>query len=130
VAVEAVDGGYEDLVRFRFAGPTPRAPSTVAVHLASGPFTRAGSGAPIEVAGTTHMALRAEGLVLVDGGGRPTFTGERDLRPGLVTVRQVVAIDESEGVMTWIVGADYSCVSIRSTPAEGTITLAFTHAVP
>ena len=103
---------------------------TVSLRQVPGPFTNAGSGAPVQVGGSLYTSFRAEGLQLVGAGGQPTFPGELDLRPGLPVVKQLVAIDASEGVMEWIIGTNFACVGLDTQPAAGTIAIGYSHAVP
>ena len=131
IAVDVGTDGGQDRVVFRFGPPSrPGATSTVSVREVPGPFTNAGSGAPVQVGGGMYTSFRAEGLQLVGTDGQPTFPGELDQRPGLPVVKQLVAIDASEGVMEWIIGTNFACVGLDTRPAAGTIAIGYSHAVP
>jgi hypothetical protein len=131
IVVDVGSDGGQDRVIFRFGPPSrPGVTSRVTIHETPGPFTNAGSGAPVPVGGSMYTSFRAEGLLLVEANGQPTYPGELDLRPNLPVVKQVVAIDAFEGVMEWIIGTNVACVGLETQPAAGTIALGYGHALP
>jgi hypothetical protein len=131
IAVDVGSDGGQDRVIFRFGPPSrPGATSQVSIREVPGPFTNAGSGEPVQVAGSMYTSFRAEGLQLVEANGQPTYPGETDLRPNLPVVKHFVAIDAFEGVMEWIIGTNFACVALETQPAAGTIAIAYSHAVP
>lgn len=131
VAVDIGSDGGQDRVVFRFGPPSrPGATSKVTIREVTAPFTSAGSGQPVQVAGSMFTSFRAEGLQLVDADGQPTYPGELDLQPNLPVVKDFVAIDAFEGVMEWIIGTNQACVALDTQPAAGTIAIGYGHALP
>jgi hypothetical protein len=132
IAVDAVTtefGGEE--VQFRFApASAPGHGSTIRIRETTGPFTNAGSGSPVQVAGSMFMEVHLEGLVIADEQGNPTLQTPLELRPNLIRVKHVVATDASEGVMTWIIGSDFTCVGLRTEPANGLLAVGYSIPVP
>jgi hypothetical protein len=132
VAVDAVttDVGGEE-VQFRFApASAPGHASTIRIRETTGPSTNAASGAPVQIGGSMFMEVHLEGLLLADAQGAPTLQTPLELRPNLIRVRHVVATDASEGVMTWVIGSDVTCVGLRTEPANGLVALVYSIAVP
>jgi len=76
----------------------------------NGPFSEAGSGAPIRMRGRAFLVLRLEPAATFDfsddSGGR-TYDGRRSLRPRRTNhVEHLRLYDDFEGVVGWIIGLD------------------------
>ncbi len=75
-----------------------------------GPFSEAGSGAPIEVRGSAFLVLRLEPAAIADLSiefAPLTYEGPRDFEPeGTIHVVQVRLYDAFEGVVGWVIGLD------------------------
>ena len=100
--------------------PEAIAQPTIAVGFVEPPFSMAGSGQPVSVAGDRFLRIRMGGMVIGRPNGDPVFTGERDLRSAGGTIPQAVMTDESEGVVTWIVGLTGSgCPTLIRDPSGG-----------
>lgn len=84
--------------------PEAVAQPTIGLGFVQPPFSMAGSGQPVAVTGERFLKIRMGGMVAARPSGEPVYTGERDLRSAGGTIRQAVMVDESEGVVTWIVG--------------------------
>lgn len=94
-----------DEVVFGFAS-TPQDPPGVTISIVQPPFTLAGSGAPVSVAGQRFYKVQFEPASTFDfTSGHPSYTGPTNIVPtGTSHVRQVVNTVAFEGVVTWIVG--------------------------
>jgi hypothetical protein len=93
-----------DKVVFTFASPA----TVPGVHVSqvSPPFTSAGDGRRVTIAGERFYAVRFEPASTFDlGSGKPTYAGPTSIVPvGTSHVRQVVETDAFEGVVTWVIG--------------------------
>lgn len=131
VVVRPENGG--EVVEFQFDPPSTSQPGgnpTVTLGPVSGPFTMAGSGAPVDVEGNAFLGIRFDHLTLVDDAGNPTFNDERDIKAAQPIVKEVIVTDESEGVMTWIIGLEFAgCASMSILPADRLIRLTFSNVV-
>jgi len=104
-----------DVVRFTFGDGSlaPMGPSIGTLGAAVPPFTQAGSGRPIALAGEHALQTVFKGMSIMNDVGQPTFSGEREIRGTDVSrsLRDVVIFDESEGQIGWYVGYEgSSCV--------------------
>ncbi len=94
-----------DEVVFAFATGSP-VPVPVTISIVKPPFTLAGSGAPVAVAGQRFYKVQFEPASTFDfTSGHATYTGPTNIIPtGTSHVRQVVNTVAFEGVVTWIIG--------------------------
>jgi hypothetical protein len=77
------------------------------------PYTFAGSGAPIDMAGEHVLLLRFRHMSLANDVGQETYSGPRELIADGPGFRQATLFDESEGVIGWYVGYDGpGCVTL------------------
>ena len=93
------------------------------IAAAAPPFTL-NNGDDVHVLGTNFVRVRFEGLLLVEENGKDTLRGSRDVRPRMAALKEARVIDESEGVIVWVVG--YSCGGCVSTDVSekgGSVTL-------
>jgi hypothetical protein len=94
-----------DEVVFGFAA-SPQEPPGVTISIVQPPFTLAGSGAPVSVAGQRFYKVQFEPASTFDfTSGHPSYTGPTNIVPkGTSHVRQIVNTVAFEGVVTWIIG--------------------------
>jgi hypothetical protein len=93
-----------DVVAFTFRSSSAHAPG-VRVSMVNPPFTQAGSGERVTVAGETFFAVRFEPASAFDvESGQPSYTGPKSIVGSGSQVRAVVNTEAFEGVVTWIVG--------------------------
>ena len=96
-----------DRVTFDFSSKTADAPSYT-IEYQPGPFTEAGSGATVPVAGQAFLVVRLEPAYGFDfESGQPSYTGPKRI-PGERAdhVTEVVETGDFEAVMTWVIGLD------------------------
>ena len=127
VAVRVETGVVADRVVFTF-GIRSTAPTRPALRIAEvqPPFSRGASGLPVVVEGRRFLDVRFDGLLLFDAAGTPALSGDRDLHPNGLAIREVVNLDESEGVSDWVLGlSSGGCVEVSSPlPIELVVTVA------
>lgn len=94
-----------DVVKFTFFTPKAAAPS-YNVSLQTGPFTMAGSGAAVAIPGKKFVLVRFEPAATYDfAAGTPTYVGAETITPKpAASVQRVQLIDDSEGVVVWVIG--------------------------
>ena len=118
-----------DGIVFTFRAPSPEfQPGANGPHVvleaAHPPFSMAGSGQVIDVAGSRFLELRFLGMSIVDASGNPTFAGARDTEVEYPILRQLTMFDESEGVVGWIAGLNGGgCPTFEQRPADGSLVL-------
>jgi hypothetical protein len=109
-------GPTGDRLVFTFGSRPPEAIAqpVVGIVFAEPPFAMAGSGQPVTVAGERFLKVRMDGMVVARPNGDPVFKGQRDLRSAGGAIPEAVMVDESEGVVTWIVGlSSDGCPTVR-----------------
>jgi hypothetical protein len=94
-----------DEVVFAFAAGSP-VPVPVTISIVKPPFTLAGSGAAVKVAGQRFYKVQFEPASTFDfTSGHASYTGPTNIVPtGTSHVLQVVNTVAFEGVVTWIIG--------------------------
>jgi hypothetical protein len=94
-----------DEVVFAFATGSP-VPVPVTISIVHPPFTLAGSGAPVTIAGQRFYKVQFQPASTFDfTSGHPSYSGPTNIVPkGTSHVRQVVNTVAFEGVVTWIIG--------------------------
>jgi hypothetical protein len=116
-----------DEVVFGFAA-SGSSPPGVTVKIVHPPFTLAGSGAAVTVAGQRFYEVQFQPASTFDfEAGHASYTGPSSIvATGTSHVRQVVNTDAFEGVVTWIVGvgADDQFV-FKETASPPSLTLTF-----
>ena len=122
----------DELVTFTFGPPSaPGRWSEVRVSEVQPPFALGGSGEPVDLAGSMFVELRVEGAAVADETGQPTYAGPtRIVTPELVRIHDIAQLEAFEGVVTWVVGMDFTCVALETSPAANTITLSASIPVP
>jgi hypothetical protein len=127
--LKASAGATADRLTFVF-GPSslnsPAAPPQGSLDVAMPPYTRAGSGASIDLKGEHVVGIRFSEMSLQNDAGQEIYTGPSELKPELPALRQAVMYDASEGIIGWYVGYDGpGCVTLVT---EGTnVTVTFAH---
>jgi hypothetical protein len=112
----------KDRLVFTFGSRPPEAVAqpVVGIVFAQPPFAMAGSGQPVAVFGDRFLKVRMDGMVVARPNGDPVFQGERDLRLAGGAIPEAVMVDESEGVVTWIVGlSSDGCPTVRRDTTGG-----------
>src|SRR5262245_13408925 len=96
-----------DRVTFDFSSKTADPPS-YKVEYQPGPFSEAGSGAPIAVDGQAFLVVRLEPAYGFDfESGQPSYTGPKRVTGTHADhVTEVVETGDFEAVMTWVIGLD------------------------
>jgi hypothetical protein len=125
----ASDIGVDKIV-FTF-GPSTGIPSgtkpTGELKPTSPPFSFAGSGADVTVAGHRFIAVTFRGMAIADEQGNPSYTGPSDIKPSALAVRELRLVDDFEGVVTWIVGVDGpGCVAVYRLSSPDRVVVAVT----
>lgn len=128
VAVEP--GSGVDTIVFTF-GPSTGIPSgtdpTSELKPTSPPFSMAGSGAPVTVAGHRFIAVTFRGMAIADAQGNPSYTGPADIKPSALAVRELRLVDDFEGIVTWIVGVEGpGCVTVTRLTSPARVVVAVT----
>ncbi len=107
---------------FTFGNRPPEAVAqpTLTVVFDKPPFSMAGSGQAVTVTGDRFLMVRMNGMVIGRPNGDPVYKGERDLRLAGGTIPEALLVDESEGVVSWIVGLDGpGCPTVTRTTSGG-----------
>jgi hypothetical protein len=124
IRVDVSSSPNADFISFEF-GPSSGEPLVPAGSVASEepPFTL-NNGDDVHVLGTNFLRVRFEGLLLVEDNGKDTLRASRDVRPRLAALKEARVIDESEGVMVWVVGySGGGCVSTDVSEKGGSVSL-------
>lgn len=103
-ALEPTATGSRLTFVFGVRPPEAIAQPTVALGFVEPPFSMAGSGQTVAVTGERFLKVRMGGMVVARPSGDPVYTGARDLLLAGGSIPEAVMTDESEGVVTWIVG--------------------------
>ena len=118
----------EDRLTFTFGNPSlPGGPTLPQGSLEVGrpPYSHAGSGASIDMAGEHVLVLRFTGMSLQNDVGQPTYDGPAELEPRFPALKHAVQFDASEGVVGWYIGYDGAgCVTLGRSGSDVTITIA------
>jgi hypothetical protein len=128
VKVSAAAGA--DLVTFVFGHPSipanPAGSPTGALHIATKPYTMAGSGQSVTMVGEQVVDLVFDHMSIVADTGDPTFTGEPTLTSAGPAFRSGLLYDASEGHQNWYLGFDGpGCVTV--TRSGSNVVVAFAH---
>jgi hypothetical protein len=83
-------------------------PPGYTVSYANAPFTAAGSGSTIPVAGSAFVLVKVQpGYGFDFTTGKPTYTGPKSVPVANTNhVRAIVETGDFEGVLTWVIGLD------------------------
>jgi hypothetical protein len=128
VAVEPGIG--VDKIVFTF-GPSTGIPSgtkpTGELKPTAPPFSLAGSGQAVDVAGQRFIAVTFRGMAIADEQGNPSYTGPDDIKPNALAVRELRLVDDFEGIVTWIAGVDGpGCAAVTRLTGPARIVVAVT----
>ena len=125
--IKVSSGATADRLTFVFGNPSlpgPAGPPQGSLEVAPAPYTFAGSGAPIEMAGDHVLQVRFSGMSLSNDVGQETYVGPPEVKPDLPALRQAVMFDASEGIVGWYVGYDGpGCVTLVRTTNDLTLTI-------
>lgn len=121
-------GATADRLTFVFGNPSlPGGPTPPQGSLDAGrpPYSQAGSGEAIDMAGEHVLALRFTGMSLANDVGQPTYDGPVELKPRFAALKHAVLFDASEGQIGWYIGYDGTgCVTLGRNGQNVTITIA------
>ena len=114
--VAVAPGVGVDKIVFTF-GPSTGIPSgtdpTGELKPTAPPFMHGGSGEPVHVDGQRFVAVTFRGQAVADEQGNPSYTGPSEIHPNALAVRELLLVDNFEGVVTWLVGVDGpGCVAV------------------
>jgi hypothetical protein len=103
VAVES--GLGVDRITFSFGPPSGQS-ATPAGELrpARPPFSEAGSGAPVTIAGDRFISIVFRGMLISDEAGNAVYRGPMDLKPIAPAIQQLRLLDNFEGHLGWVAG--------------------------
>lgn len=127
----SVDPGIGvDKIVFTF-GPSTGIPSgtkpTGELKPTAPPFSLAGSGADVDIAGHRFIAVTFRGMAVADEQGNPSYTGPSDIKPNALAVRELRLVDDFEGIVTWIAGVDGpGCVAVTRLISPDRVVVAVT----
>ena len=100
-------------------------PPQGALKVGRPPYSQAGSGATIDMAGDHVLQLTFTRMSLQNDAGQETYGGLTEFKPVLRAIQQAVLYDASEGVIGWYIGYDgEGCVRLASDSSNVTITIA------
>ena len=96
-----------DRVVFDFTTHSHAAPGYTVTY-GSPPFVQAATGAPVPIAGNAFVVVKMQPAATYDfESNTATYTGPRHLTvPNASHVRAVAETDDSEGIVTWVIGID------------------------
>ncbi|HEX7473245.1 MAG TPA: hypothetical protein VF323_09180 [Candidatus Limnocylindrales bacterium] len=128
--VTVASGATLDRITFTF-GTSSGQPSgtkpTRELRPTSPPFSLAGSGRAVTVAGHRFFAVTFRGMAIMDAQGNPTYTGPNDIHANAPAVRELRLVDDFEGVVQWIVGVNgRGCVAVTRLTAPTRIVVSVT----
>ncbi len=69
------------------------------------PILQDGSAMPVEIDGDAFLQMRFNLAVAHDDNGQSTYTGPREIRPGLPSAVELEITGDFEGYVTWVLGA-------------------------
>ena len=128
--VAVAPGVGVDKIVFTF-GPSTGIPSgtnpTGELKPTAPPFMHGGSGEPVHVDGQRFVAVTFRGQAVADEQGNPSYTGPSEIHPNALAVRELLLVDNFEGVVTWLVGVDGpGCVAVSRLTGPDRIVVAVT----
>jgi hypothetical protein len=127
VDIKVSTGATADRLTFVFGSPSlpgPASPPVGTLEVAKPPYSFAGSGAPIAMAGARVVQIRFSGMSLSNDAGQETYVGPPEIKPDLPALRHAVMYDASEGIVGWYLGYDGpSCVTLARAGTDVTVTI-------
>lgn len=120
-------GATADTLTFVFGPPSLNSPAGApegSLDVAQPPYTKAGSGAAIDVIGEHVVQVGFSGMSLQNDAGEEMYLGPVEIKPALPALRHAVLFDASEGVVGWYVGYDGpGCVTFGRSGNNVTVTI-------
>jgi hypothetical protein len=127
--LKASSGATADTLTFVFGPASLGSPAGAAkgsLAAAKPPYTSAGSGAALQIAGQHVVQIRFTGMSLQNDAGEEIYKGPQGIEEPFPALRNAVVYDASEGVIGWYVGYDGpGCVTL--TRAGNNVVLSFAH---
>jgi hypothetical protein len=94
-----------DRITFRFGAPSGHSASpTGELRPVAPPFSEAGSGAPLTIAGDRFVSIVFRGMTVADEAGSAVYTGPMDLKPVAPAIQELRLLDNFEGHLGWVAG--------------------------
>jgi hypothetical protein len=94
-----------DRITFRFGAPSGNSASpTGELRPVAPPFSEAGSGAPVTIAGDRFVSIVFRGMTVADEAGNAVYTGPMDLKPVAPAIQELRLLDNFEGHLGWVAG--------------------------
>ena len=128
--VTVTTGATRDKITFTFGASSGQPSGTQAtgdLRPASPPFSLAGSGQTVTIAGQRYFAVTFRGMAIADEQGNATYTGPNDIHPNSPAVRELRLVDDFEGVVQWVVGVNGpGCVAVTRVTAPSRIVISVT----
>ena len=128
--VTVTTGATRDKITFTFGASSGQPSGTQAtgdLRPASPPFSLAGSGQTVTIAGQRYFAVTFRGMAIADEQGNATYTGPNDIHPNSPAVRELRLVDDFEGVVQWVVGVNGpGCVAVTRLTAPSRIVVSVT----
>jgi hypothetical protein len=102
----AVESGLGvDRVTFSFGTPSGNSSSpTGELRPVAPPFSEAGSGAPVTIAGDRFVSIVFRGMTVSDDAGNAVYAGPMDLKPIAPAIQELRLLDNFEGHLGWVAG--------------------------
>jgi hypothetical protein len=130
VDLKTATNAEADQLTFVFGNPSLAGPAGSPVGslaVAKPPFTRAGSGAAIDLVGEHAVQIRFSQMSITNDAGEEVYQGPPEIRPNLPALRDAVLYDASEGIVGWYISYDGpGCVTL--TLAGNTVVVTIAHA--
>jgi hypothetical protein len=94
-----------DRITFSFGSPSGQsATPTGELRPARPPFSEAGSGSPVTIAGDRFVSIVFQGMTVADDAGNAIYRGSADLKPIAPAIQEVRLLDNFEGHLGWVAG--------------------------
>jgi hypothetical protein len=128
VDLKVAGGPAADQLIFVFGNPSLAGPAGSPVGslaVAKPPFTRAGSGAAIDLVGEHAVQIRFSQMSITNDAGEEVYQGPPEIRPNLPALRDAVLYDASEGIVGLYIGYDGpGCVTLTLEGNSVVVTIA------
>jgi hypothetical protein len=94
-----------DRITFLFGPPSGNSANpTGELRPAVPPFSEAGSGAAVTIAGDRFVSIVFRGMTVSDEAGNAVYAGPMDLKPLAPAIQELRLLDNFEGHLGWVAG--------------------------